>query len=85
LLVAWDGALRVNLCTSVSELLRWCRYMDHQTYKFTIEQMLLDHDDVDDLGIFECKEAEAARATSDTVAHDSAFCDLAELGEVILE
>jgi len=34
--------------------------MDHQTYKFTIEQMLLDHDDVDDLRIFECEEAEPA-------------------------
>jgi hypothetical protein len=47
--------------------------------------MLLDHDDVDDLGVFECEETEAARASSNTVAHDSAFCDFTELGEVVFQ
>lgn len=47
--------------------------------------MLLDHDDVDDLGVFEREETETARSTSDTVAHDSAFCDFTELGEVVFQ
>jgi hypothetical protein len=44
----------------VSELSMWCKFMDRETYKFTIEQVLLDHDDVDHFRVFECEETEAA-------------------------
>lgn len=47
--------------------------------------MLLDHDDVDILGVLESEEAKASGATGGRVAHDGAFQDLAELGEVIPE
>ena len=47
--------------------------------------MLLDHDHVDNLRVLEGQEAETARAACNAVSHDCAFCDLAELCEVILQ
>lgn len=55
------------------------------TYEFTIKEMLLHHDHVDNLGVFESQETETTRASSDSIAHHCAFCDFAELGEVVLE
>lgn len=54
-------------------------------YQLAVKEMLLDHNDVDDLGVLEGEEAKATRASSDAVAHDCAFGDFAELSEVILE
>lgn len=45
--------------------------------------MLFDHHCVNSLRILEGQEAEAPRATSSTVPHDSTLLDLAKLGEVV--
>lgn len=45
--------------------------------------MLLDHDNVDSLGVFEGEESEASRASSCAVSHHGALNHLAELGEVV--
>ena len=47
--------------------------------------MLLDHDSVDAFRVSEGEEAKASRAAGRRVAHNSAFADLAELREVVLE
>lgn len=47
--------------------------------------MLLHHDHVDNLRVLEGEETESTRAASGAVAHDCAFCDFAELCEVVLE
>lgn len=47
--------------------------------------MLLDHHRVHTFGVFKCQEPEASRAACCTVSHHSAFTDLAELAEVILQ
>lgn len=47
--------------------------------------MLLDHHDVDALGVPESQKAEATGTTRRTVAHDSALADLSKLGEIIFE
>lgn len=53
------------------------------TYNLAVEEVLLDHDNVDSLGILECKEAEATGSARVVVTHDSALEDLAELREVV--
>lgn len=54
-------------------------------YELAVEQVLLDHDHVDDLRVFESQKAETARAAGNTISHHSAFCDLSELREVVFE
>lgn len=49
------------------------------TYDLAVEEVLLDHDDVDRLGVLERQEAEASRAARVVVPHDGALEDLAEL------
>ncbi len=55
------------------------------TYNLAIEVVLLNHDDINCLGIFECQETKSSGAASGAVAHDCAFENLAELGEVVFE
>lgn len=50
-----------------------------KTHELAVEKVLLDHDDVDCLGILECEEAKATRTTSSAVAHDLTVDHLAEL------
>lgn len=45
--------------------------------------MLLDHDDVDRLGVLEGQEAEAAGAARSAVPHHGALDDFAKLREVV--
>ena len=47
--------------------------------------MLLDHDDVDRLGVAEGEEAEAAGPARSAIAHHGALHHLAELREVVAE
>lgn len=54
------------------------------TYNLPIQIMLLDHDRIDRLGISKSQEAESSGPASGIVSHDSAFLDLAELGEVVM-
>lgn len=56
-----------------------------RTYELSVEEVLLDHDHVDDFRVLERQETESTRAAGNAVSHDRAFCDLAELREVILE
>jgi hypothetical protein len=49
------------------------------TYDFAVEVVLLHHDCVDALGIFEREEAETSGAAGGRVAHDGALANLAEL------
>lgn len=54
-------------------------------YYFAVEEVLLDHDHIDSAWVFEGEEAETTRAPRGAVAHDGAFLDFAEFGEVIFE
>ena len=56
-----------------------------RAYELSIKKVLLDHDDVDCLWIFEREEAEAARATSGAITHDLTVDDFAKLREVVFE
>jgi hypothetical protein len=58
LLLAWDGALRIDLRSS--RLAFELRRSETVTYNLAIQMMLLDHDDVDSLGIFESQETETS-------------------------
>ena len=52
-------------------------------HNLAIEVVLLDHDNVDRLGILEGEKAEASRPTGGAVPHDGAFHHLAKLREVV--
>ena len=47
--------------------------------------MLLDHDNVDALGILEREKAESSRTSGSSIAHDGAFTNFTELREVAFE
>ena len=57
----------------------WC------THEFAIKGVLLDHNGVDDLRVPEREKAEATRATTLAITHDSAFDNIAELCEVVFK
>jgi hypothetical protein len=50
-----------------------------ETYDFTIEVMLLHHDNVDTFGVFEGEKAEASGAAGGGVAHHGALADFTKL------
>jgi hypothetical protein len=45
--------------------------------------MLFHHNNVDHLGVLECQEAEATRATSGTIPHNGTLHDLSKLREIV--
>ena len=52
-------------------------------HNLAVEVVLLDHDNVDRLGVLEGEKAEATRAAGGAVPHDGAFYHLAKLREVV--
>jgi hypothetical protein len=55
------------------------------TYNLAVQIVLLDHDGVDSLGVFEGEEAKSTRAAGSTVTHHGAFQHLTEFFKVVLE
>ena len=55
------------------------------TYDLSVEVMFLNHNNINCSGILESQEPETAGTTAGAVAHDGAFEDFAELGEVVFE
>jgi hypothetical protein len=55
------------------------------SYNFAIQEMLLDHDCIDCLWVFEGEKAEATRPASGAISHDGAFVNITELGEIIMK
>jgi hypothetical protein len=47
--------------------------------------MLLDHDNVDALGVLKREKAESSRTSSSSITHDGTFTNFTELREVALE
>ena len=50
-----------------------------RTYKFAVQEMLFDHDNVDGLGIFEGEKAETARTARGAITHHLTVDDIAKL------
>jgi len=74
LLISRNGSFRVDLIV----LAKYHHRKKTETHYLVVEVMLLDHDYVDGLGVFESQETETARPTSSSISHDSALSHLAE-------
>jgi hypothetical protein len=53
------------------------------TYNLAIQEVLLDHDNVDAFGVLESEETKAARSTSCAITHNGTFCHFSKLSEVV--
>lgn len=54
-----------------------------KTHNFTIQEVFLDHDDVDSFGVLEGQESKSSRSAGATVSHYSTLDDFAKLGKVV--
>lgn len=54
-------------------------------YDFSIQEVLFDHDRVDDLGVSKCQKSEASRPSGGAISHDSTFGHFTKLGEILVE
>ena len=52
-------------------------------YDLAVEIVLLDHNNVHCLGVFERQEAESSRTTGRPISHDGTLSDFAKLREVV--
>jgi hypothetical protein len=53
------------------------------TYDLSVQIVLLDHDNVDCLGVFEGEETESSRSAGGAISHNSALQNVSKRGEVI--
>jgi glutathionyl-hydroquinone reductase len=83
LLLAGNCALWVDLSCRLID--RSCVTHRLAAYDLAVQIMLLDHDSVDRLWIFESQEAKTSGAARGSVSHDGALYYLAKLFEVSLE
>lgn len=85
LLVSWDSTLGVDLEDGDPRSARYNKGRDYHgtTYDLAVQEMLLHHDDVNAFGVLKGKEPEATGSSSSAISHDSTFCHLTELGEIV--
>jgi hypothetical protein len=54
-----------------------------KSYNLAVQEVLLDHDNVDRLGIFERQKSKASRTSGAAVAHDGTLDNLTKLLKVL--